>query len=89
MKHLGRLIRSASLSGYVDLVKSLGRDPTALMRTVGLSAKLLDDPETRFTTTPQKTMQYAEFMYSIGSIKVKPGSWRDYFFSDVYDQSGS
>ena len=46
MKHLGRLIRSASLSGYVDLVKSLGRDPTAFMRTVGLSAKLLDDPET-------------------------------------------
>lgn len=46
MKHLGRLIRSASLSGYVDLVKSLGRDPSAFMRTVGLSAKLLDDPET-------------------------------------------
>ncbi|MGR4871304.1 AraC family transcriptional regulator [Variovorax sp. LARHSF232] len=46
MKHLGRLIRSASLSGYVDLVKSLGRDPATFMRAVGLSAKLLDDPET-------------------------------------------
>lgn len=46
MKHLGRLIRSASLSGYVDLVKSLGRDPATFMRTVGLSARLLQDPET-------------------------------------------
>ncbi|CAN7761680.1 AraC family transcriptional regulator [Variovorax sp. LjRoot290] len=46
MKHLGRLMRSASLSGYVELVESLGRDPHAFMRTVGLQAKLLDNPET-------------------------------------------
>ncbi|MEJ8827233.1 AraC family transcriptional regulator [Variovorax humicola] len=46
MKHFGRLMRSVSLSGYVELVKSLGRDPHAFLRTVGLQAKLLDDPET-------------------------------------------
>ncbi|MEJ8845817.1 AraC family transcriptional regulator [Variovorax rhizosphaerae] len=46
MKHLGRLIRSASLSGYEELVRSLGRDPQAFMRTVGLQAKLLEHPET-------------------------------------------
>jgi len=46
MKPVGRLIRSASLSGYVELVKSLGRDPYAFMRTVGLRAKLLEEPET-------------------------------------------
>ena len=46
MKHLGRLIRSASLSGYEELVRSLGRDPHAFMRTVGLQAKLLENPET-------------------------------------------
>jgi AraC-like DNA-binding protein len=34
------------LGGYVELVKSLGRDPHAFMRAVGLQAKLLDDPET-------------------------------------------
>jgi NitT/TauT family transport system substrate-binding protein len=57
--------------------------------TVDQVLKLVDDPGTRFTTTPEKTMQYAEFMYSIGSIKVKPESWRDYFFPEVYDQPGS
>lgn len=46
MRHIARQIRSASLDGYVELVKSLGRDPYAFMRTVGLQAKFLDDPET-------------------------------------------
>ena len=40
------LIRSASLHGYADLVKSLGHDPAVLVRAAGLSARLLDDPET-------------------------------------------
>jgi len=43
---LGRLIRSASLSGYAELVRALGGDPQALLRRVGLSARLLQDPET-------------------------------------------
>ncbi|RQO61086.1 AraC family transcriptional regulator [Variovorax sp. KBW07] len=46
MKHLGRLMRSASLSGYVELVRSLGRDPHAFMRSVGLQANQLEHPET-------------------------------------------
>ena len=41
----GRLIRSASLSGYVALVRSLGHDADALLRSAGLSARLLEDPE--------------------------------------------
>ena len=40
------LIRSASLSGYVDLARGLGLQPHALMRRVGLDPRHLDDPET-------------------------------------------
>ncbi|MCZ4316585.1 AraC family transcriptional regulator [Comamonadaceae bacterium G21597-S1] len=40
------MIRSASLNGYIELVKSLGRDPHAFLRAVGLRAKLLEDSET-------------------------------------------
>lgn len=43
--HTERLIRSASLGGYVELVQSLGRNPYTFMRTVGLPATCLDDPE--------------------------------------------
>ena len=46
MKHLARLIRSASLSGYIELVRSLGRDPEPFLRAVGLQAMLLEDSET-------------------------------------------
>jgi AraC-like DNA-binding protein len=46
MQHVGRLIRSASLNGYVELVQSLGHDPHALLREVGLAQRLLDNPET-------------------------------------------
>ncbi|MBS0341308.1 MAG: AraC family transcriptional regulator [Proteobacteria bacterium] len=46
MRHSGRLIRSASLNGYVDLVESLGRDPHAFLGRVGLSAQIFDNPET-------------------------------------------
>lgn len=38
-------MRSASLSNYVDLVDSLGRDPAPFLRAVGLAAKDLSDPE--------------------------------------------
>jgi AraC-like DNA-binding protein len=44
-QHHFRLIRSASLSGYVELVQSLGRDPSVFMRSVGLTAKSLEDPQ--------------------------------------------
>ena len=41
-----KLIRSASLAGYIDLMLELGHDPHALLREVGLSARWLEDPET-------------------------------------------
>lgn len=46
MTTLIRPIRSASLNGYMDLARSLGLDPAAMMRRVGLSPRCLDDPET-------------------------------------------
>ncbi|GAB2483337.1 AraC family transcriptional regulator [Comamonas humi] len=45
MKHISHLIRSGSLDGYVELVQSLGRDPFAFMRSVGLQAGFLQDTE--------------------------------------------
>jgi AraC-like DNA-binding protein len=40
-----RLVRSASLNGYVELVQSLGYDPLALLRSANLSLRLLENPE--------------------------------------------
>lgn len=39
------LIRSASLRGYTQLVSQMGRDPNRYLREVGLTARLIDDPD--------------------------------------------
>jgi NitT/TauT family transport system substrate-binding protein len=38
---------------------------------------------------PEATMKQAEFMVDIGTIKVKPMSWKDYFFPEMYGLRGS
>ena len=54
-----------------------------------LPMKILEDPLVKFTTTPMNVTKYSDFMYRIGSIKVKPASWKDLFFPEVHDLSGS
>jgi NitT/TauT family transport system substrate-binding protein len=51
--------------------------------------KMLNDPEVKFTTTPQNVTKYAGFMQKIGSIKAKPASWKDLFFPNVHNLPGS
>jgi NitT/TauT family transport system substrate-binding protein len=51
--------------------------------------KVISGPQVHWTMTPEHTMKYADFMASVGRIKVKADSWKDYFFPDVYDLKGS
>jgi len=51
--------------------------------------KMLNDPEIEYTLTPKNIMKYADFLYKIGSIKVKPASWKDMFFPEVHGLPGS
>lgn len=50
---------------------------------------ILNDPQVVFTTVPQKTMVYAEFMYKDGMIKVRPESWKALFFPNSHHLPGS
>ncbi len=50
---------------------------------------VLNDPDIRFTTTPENVMKYAGFMADIGSIKNRPGSWKDLFFPEIHGAPGS
>jgi NitT/TauT family transport system substrate-binding protein len=51
--------------------------------------RMLNDPTIVYTTTPQNMMKFAEFMQKTGVIKVKPESWRDFFFPNVHALPGS
>jgi NitT/TauT family transport system substrate-binding protein len=46
-------------------------------------------PGTTWTMTPQGTEKAAAFMNEVGLIKVKPESWKDYFFPEAYELNGS
>ncbi len=51
--------------------------------------EVLNDPRTKFTTTPENVMKYADFMHSIGSIRNRPASWKDLFFPEIHGAPGS
>jgi sulfonate transport system substrate-binding protein len=79
-----RLINSDKLAAaqiYLDLSKDAG--------TVEGLLKVLNDPQIEFTATPKKVMKYADFMYRIGLIKLKPASWQELFFPNAHGLPGS
>jgi NitT/TauT family transport system substrate-binding protein len=49
----------------------------------------LSDPYIEYTLTPKNVWRYSNFMARIGAIKVRPTSWRDLFFANIHDKSGS
>jgi NitT/TauT family transport system substrate-binding protein len=51
--------------------------------------KILSDPNSKFSTIPDGTMKYAEFMARVGTIKAKPGSWKELFFPMIHSAAGS
>ncbi len=52
-------------------------------------AEVLNDPDIRFTTTPENVMKYAGFMHGAGSIRNQPASWKDLFFPEIHGAPGS
>jgi NitT/TauT family transport system substrate-binding protein len=50
---------------------------------------IITDPKVIYSMTPQNVMQSVDFMYKIGSIKSRPASWKDMWFSNVYNLPGS
>ena len=52
-------------------------------------ADFLSDPFIEYTLTPKNVWRYSNFMARNGVIKVRPASWRDLFFANIHDKSGS
>lgn len=50
--------------------------------------EMLKDPDTRFSTTPNGVMNFAEFMGLAGSIKNKPAKWTDMFVPYLHTRPG-
>jgi NitT/TauT family transport system substrate-binding protein len=50
---------------------------------------VIKGPGAVFSTTPHRSMLYAEYMHRIGLIKTKPAGWKDYFFPMIHERPGS
>ena len=50
---------------------------------------LMNDPQVRYTLVPERILPFAQFMHQVGTLKTRPASWRDLFFPDIHDLSGS
>jgi NitT/TauT family transport system substrate-binding protein len=51
--------------------------------------QMIEDKDSRFSTTPEGVMGYADFLHRTGSIKVKPGKWSDMFVPQLGGRPGS
>jgi NitT/TauT family transport system substrate-binding protein len=49
---------------------------------------LVQDPDTRFSSTPNGVMTFANFLASIGSMKQKPAAWTDLFVPQLHGRKG-
>lgn len=51
--------------------------------------RILSDPDTRFSVTPQGTMKFAAFMNRVGVMRTKPENWQELFVRELHELPGS
>jgi NitT/TauT family transport system substrate-binding protein len=66
---------------WIDNVKS--------KLTVEKVAEIASGKQVKWTMVPESTVKYADFMHSVGTIKVKPADWKELFFPEVHNLPGS
>ena len=50
---------------------------------------LFSSKDMEYTKAPNNLMKMVNFLYSIGSVKSKPESWKELFFPEAHELSGS
>jgi NitT/TauT family transport system substrate-binding protein len=51
--------------------------------------RIIDDPDVHYTLTPEGIMIYANFMYRVGLLKLRPQTWKDVFVSEIHGLAGN
>ena len=53
------------------------------------ATEIVSGAQVHWTMVPENTMKYADFMASVGRLKAKPETWKDYFFPEAQGLKGS
>lgn len=67
----------------------LYNEMAAVKSSDDLVLRILNDPDTHFTATPEGVTTYADFMARVGTIKQKPARWSDVFVPELAERPGS
>jgi NitT/TauT family transport system substrate-binding protein len=51
--------------------------------------KFISDPDNIWTTMPQQTMTYVNFMRKVGTMKREPASWKDLYMPECHELAGT
>lgn len=51
--------------------------------------KFIADPDNIWTTMPQQTMTFANFMHKVGTMKREPSSWKDMYMPECHELAGT
>lgn len=74
--------RRAAAEVYLDSVGRKGWSAEEILA-------VLDDPEVKYTSTPENVMRYANFMADIGTLKHRPAGLGDLFFPEAHTKGGN
>jgi sulfonate transport system substrate-binding protein len=92
-------IYAAFVAALKESLDTINKNPQAAAKdyleaskdpiTVAEAVEMITDPGAKFTMMPQNVMTFTNFMFKQGLIKTKADGWKDLFFPEVHDTSGS
>ena len=68
-----------------ELYVKVAKDNTPVDQVLAM----MNDVYIQFTTAPKNTYRYSRFMFKTGAMKSRPEDWKDMFFPNVHDLTGS
>jgi NitT/TauT family transport system substrate-binding protein len=90
---------AAFMAGLEEANQLIARDPAAAAKIYLDATKekygvdevvaMIKAPNVVYSTTPNATMVFANFMVKTGLIKTRPASWKEFFFPVVHNLPGT
>lgn len=90
---------TAGLEEAIGHFKSMPREVAALFKSLEPVKNTVDEivamiegktpDELQFTSTPNSTQRFTEFMLKSGTLKTQPQSWKDLWFENIHGKPGN
>lgn len=80
---------NALIAGNKQKAAEIYVDTAKIKVAVPEIVRMLEDKDTRFSSTPDGVMEFAEFLSRTNTIKQKPSDWKEFFLPIMHDRKGS